>query len=276
MMKLEDVVNGAVSSFENYCDGYGNPGLNGLGYISVLTLETGKIQKRLDSELESIVAYDRAETKGTYIGQINMIQASSFCGLNGAIWGYHLAKSEKLESAVPLWKAPWSNNIEIPVYDCEPLLNAGMRLFGTTTEKRFPLLPGAHVICAVKSIQKSGPCFIWCAIALAIAEDREKAANVFMEDIGCLDKSISPDLHGQSVLKNMVTSVLLVSKDQNVNYKEIFVGYKYEWLEANEMGCAMVAAPYVVLAKNALPSSGPASMINMSLSEWERAAGFTK
>lgn len=275
-MKLEDIVNGAIGPFENYCDGYGNPGSSGLGYISVLTLETGKVQKHLDHELESIVAYDRAETKGTYIGQINMIQASSFSGLNGVVWGYHLAKAYKLESAKPLWEESCRNNMPVPVYDCEPLLNAGKRLFGTSDKKRFPLLPGAHVICAVKSIQKSGPCYVWCAVALAVAEDRETAANVFVEDIGCLEKPKNPDQHGQAVLKKMAASVMLVSKNQNIRYKEIFVGYKYEWMEENEMGCALVAAPYVVLAKRAVPPSSPALIINMTISEWERAVGFTK
>ncbi len=32
------------------------------------------------------------------IGQINMLTASSFCGLNGALWGYHLAKAESIAS----------------------------------------------------------------------------------------------------------------------------------------------------------------------------------
>lgn len=43
--KIKDIVNGAVGPFEIYCDGYGNPEANGLGYVSVLKLETGVVKK---------------------------------------------------------------------------------------------------------------------------------------------------------------------------------------------------------------------------------------
>ncbi|MBA7712407.1 Histidine decarboxylase proenzyme [subsurface metagenome] len=95
-MTIEAVVNGAVGPFDSYCDGYGNPGATGLGYISVLTLETGTVASDMDEVLEEIVSYDRAEARGTYIGQINMITASSFNGMNGAVWGYHIVKADSI------------------------------------------------------------------------------------------------------------------------------------------------------------------------------------
>ena len=82
-MKLEEVLKGAVGPFDNYCDGYGNAGSSGLGYVSVLKLQTGKVKADMDVVLESIVSYDRAESLGAYVGQINMVAASSFNGLNG-------------------------------------------------------------------------------------------------------------------------------------------------------------------------------------------------
>jgi len=75
-LTLKEVVNGTLGPFDSYCDGFGNPGSSGLGYISVLKLETGKVRTDMDKVLEEIVSYDRAETLGTYIGQINMITAS--------------------------------------------------------------------------------------------------------------------------------------------------------------------------------------------------------
>ena len=51
-----DVVNGAVGPFDDYCDGYGNPGSSGVGYISVLKLSTGTVAKTMDSVLEGIVS----------------------------------------------------------------------------------------------------------------------------------------------------------------------------------------------------------------------------
>ena len=95
-MTLDEVVNGAIGPFDDYCDGYGNPGASGLGYISVLKLSTGTVVKNLDTVLESIVSYDRAEKNDAYAGQINMLAASSFNGINGAVWGYDLARHDGL------------------------------------------------------------------------------------------------------------------------------------------------------------------------------------
>ena len=186
VLSLQDIVNGAVGPFDFYCDGYGNPGASGLGYVSVLKLQTGKVRMDMDTVLEEIVSYDRAETLGTYVGQINMITASSFNGLNGVVWGYHVAQEDSIADGTlkPLFIKKRSDGFEIPVYPVEPLLNAGERLFGTTDARRFPILPGAQVKCAVKSHTVKGPTSIWSAIALAIAEDREKDSNLFIEDAG--------------------------------------------------------------------------------------------
>ena len=88
-MSLPDVVNGAVGPFDPYCMGYLNPGASGYGYISTLKLSTGVVSMAgLDQGTEGIVSYDRCEKNDAYIGQINMLTASSFCGVKGAVWGY--------------------------------------------------------------------------------------------------------------------------------------------------------------------------------------------
>ncbi len=140
-LTIEDVVNGAVGPFDSYSDGYGNPGASGLGYVSVLTLEIGTVISDMDEVLEEIVAFDRAEAGGTYIGQINMITASSFNGINGAVWGYHVAKADAIANNTlqPLFMKKRSDGTEIPVYPVQPLLDAGKRLFGTVGQRRFPL-----------------------------------------------------------------------------------------------------------------------------------------
>ncbi|MGD2169344.1 MAG: histidine decarboxylase, pyruvoyl type [Chlamydiota bacterium] len=278
-MKLEEVVNGAVGPFDNYADGYGNLGSNGLGYISVLKLETGKVKADMDEVLEGIVSYDRAETNGAYIGQINMVTASSFNGLNGAVWGYHLAKAESIadNSIKPLFTQLRKDGKSIPVYSVEPLLDAGMRLFGTQQAKRFPLLPGAHVNCAVKSKTVQGPTSVWSAIALAIAEDREKDSNLFIEDAGAFtpeQPQENRDKYLESLLHKIAVSIVRCGDDSNVKYKEIFVGYKAEWIPEGYVGCALTCAPYVVLAKNAIPKSGPSSMLSMTIAQWEKQVGF--
>ncbi|NOZ23243.1 MAG: histidine decarboxylase [Planctomycetes bacterium] len=279
-LTLPKVVRGAVGPFDLYCDGYGNPGASGVGYISVLKLETGKVRKDTDELLEGIVSYDRAETLGTYIGQINMITASSFNGINGAVWGYHLAKADSIAdgSLKPLFKKRRSDGVEIPVYPVEPLLDAGRRLFGTNENRRFPLLPGAHVICANKSCTIKGPTSVWSAIALAIAEDRQKDSNLFIEDCGHsipAENDEARRAYLDRLMRNIAESIVRCGDDSNVKYKEIFVGYKTEWVPEGYVGCALVCAPYVVLAKKAIPAGATADrLLGMTLSGWEQAVGL--
>ncbi len=281
-MTLKEVVNGAVGPFDEYADGYGNAGSSGLGYISVLKLETGIVKKDMDNVLEGIVSYDRAETLGAYVGQINMIAASSFNGINGAVWGYHLATQDSIadKTIEPLFVTKRQDDVEVPVYPVAPLLEAGQALFGTKDDRRFHLIPGAHAACAVKSTTINGPNFVWCAIALAIAEDREKDANLFIEDCG--DSIPAQNEEGHTVyldqlLKNIALSIIRCGRDSGVKYKKIFMGYKTQWVPEGHVGCALTCAPYVVLAKNAVPKGGPpARMLDMKLSDWEAAMGFTK
>ncbi len=220
-LSLEEVVDGAVGPFDDCADGYGNSGASGLGYISVLKLETGIVKHDMDEGLEGIVSYDRAEATGAYVGQINMIAASSFNGCAGAVWGYHLAKEDSLAdgSAKPLFTRARGDGFDIPVYSVEPLLRAGKALFGTADERRFAPLPGSHVICAVKSKTISGPNSVWCAIALAIAEDREKDSNLFIEDCGDsipADSEEARIAYLDRLLENIATSIVRCGDDSNV------------------------------------------------------------
>ena len=76
-MTLADIVSGAIGSLGKFCDGYGNPGARGLGYLTVLKLEIGEAPLgEMDEVLAEIVSYDSAETTVTYLGQINAIRAT--------------------------------------------------------------------------------------------------------------------------------------------------------------------------------------------------------
>lgn len=274
-VSLEGVLAGAVSPFAKYCDGYGNNGASGNGYISVLTLGAGCVKSDMDPVLEGIVSYDRAETNDTYIGQINMITASSFCGLNGAVWGYHLAKSDALaEGKVkPLFIHEGKDGSRMTVYPVEPLLDAGRRLFGINSQRRFPMLPGAHVICATKDVTAQGPCHIWAAIAIAMAADREKDSNLFIEDCGKCGEFKSEaerKAYFDKLIRDIVECVARCGKDNDARYTEVFVGFKEAWIPEGSTGCALVAAPYVTLPKDAIPSGGAARLLDMRISEWEK------
>ena len=272
-MTRVQIVEGSVGPFDEYCDGYGNPGSSGNGYVSVLKLSTGSVLKSMDDVLEGIVSYDRAEKNDAYAGQINMITASSFSGLNGNVWGYDLARHDGLISGdvKPLMTRRRHDGVEIPIYPVWPLLEAGERLFGTARERRYPLLPGSHVICATKDVTVSGPATVWSAIALSFAQDRERDSSLFIEDVGSQVEGATQSEQANTLAARMasiVDSVMLCGEDQDVKYAEIFVGFKSEVIPAGSVGCALTAAPYLVLAKNAVPSS-PGRLLEMSLSEWE-------
>src|SRR5512136_1661648 len=123
----------AISPFDSYCDGYGMPGATGPGYVSVLKVSTGVAEKSDDMLLDGIVTYDKAEAADAYIGQINMITASSFNGLIGSIWGHDLAVAEEIRDNVqkPLFTVKQYDGSSMPVFDAAPLLKAGQSLFGT-------------------------------------------------------------------------------------------------------------------------------------------------
>jgi histidine decarboxylase len=307
---LEDIVNGAVGSFGPYCMGYMNPGASGFGYISTMKLSVDAVNVAgLDPGAAGIVSYDRCEKDDAYIGQINMGTASSFCGVNGALWGYHLAVADEINSGTlePMFTYPgplYPRDEElpsqgpVPVYPVQPLLDAAERLFGRmdqtgdgeTDLRRFPPMPGAHVICANKDFSSLGPGYFWAAIAIAIAADRTTTANLFIEDAniipavavtnpdGSTSWSPTPDQVQEQLQENLLAvckSMILCGQDQNVVYTSIFAGVKFIFADGDHWGCALTCGPYVTLAQNAIPAGGQASdILDMTIDQWEQALGL--
>jgi histidine decarboxylase len=293
-LSLSDVVNGAVGNLPRNCMGYMNPGASGSGYIATMKLSVDKVDMTgLDPGAGGIVSYDRCEKDDAYIGQINMGTASSFCGVNGALWGFHLATADAIADGKlePMFTYPGPDyppdeklppQGPVPVYPVAPLLDAAERLFGRMDKsgdseqdlRRFPPLPGAHVICANKDASDMGTGYFWSAIGIAMVEDRDTQANLFIEDCGKDTTSRSPGeahagllSHLQAVAKSMV----LCGQDQDVTFTQIFMGAKFIWTEANEWGCSLACAPYVVLAQDAVGNLGePADLLNMTISDWEQ------
>lgn len=295
--RAKDIDKTAIGPFRRYCDGYARPGAQGLGYVSVLKLATGVVAKPLDTVLDGIVAYDRAEANTAYIGQINMETASSFCGITGQVWGYDLAVADEIKNGTqqPLFtvKQKDPQRTPLPVYDAKPLLDAGIALFGTEAKRRFPPAPGAHVICANKSITVSGgpPTLpdgspdphgvqnfaVWCYIALSIAKDRDNSADLFTEDAGTWivndnqqDLKDYLDKHRRAV----VESIVLCGQDQSVVYDRTYISYAYTVIGRGQIGTALTCAPYVVIAKDAVPGGNFSALNSMTLSEWEKTVGF--
>lgn len=275
-----DVVKGAIGPYAAHCDGYGNPGAGGTGYVAVLTLKTAQTPKelaipgQLGEGLDATVAFDQAEASGAYLGQINLVTVSSFVGPNGAVWGYDVAKAAEPIERKPAKAAELPAIGGIPVRSLEPLLDAGTRLFGSRDEPRFPLLPGTPVIAAHKEISAAGPTTVWCGIALAIADDRKTNANLVMEQCGEYKPQpdgVSEDQYFRQARENLAKSVARVAKNQNVKYREILLGLKQESVREGYVGHAMATVPYVVLAREAVPLGGVERLPKMSLTDWEQA-----
>ena len=307
VISLTDVVNGAVGAFGPYCMGYMNPGASGQGYIATMKLSVDKVAMAgMDIGTGGIVSYDRCEKDDAYIGQINMGTASSFCGVNGALWGYHLAVAPQIADKMlaPMWMYPGPDyppdeklppQGPVPVYPVGPLLDAAERLFGRmdktgdgeTDLRRFPPMPGAHVICANKNASGAGPGYFWCVIGIAIAQDRDSQANLFIEDADIVPATQNPDgswspspgeveMRLEAHLHNVAKSMILCGQDQDVVYTEVFLGGKFIFAGEDEWGCALTCAPYVVLAQNAIPSPGPpAALLGLTITGWEVALNLT-
>lgn len=281
----------AVGPHGDYCDGYARPGAQGLGYVCVLKVATATVEKTDDALLDGIVALDRAEAAEAYLGQINMETASSFCGLAGQVWGYDLAVADPIAdgSQAPLFSVLQHDGSALPVFDGAPLLAAGKALFGTAAARRFPLAPGAHVICANKSVTayrpRRGPpdaargqaWGVWCYLALSIARDRRGAADLFMEDAGLWTESdreadLGRWLEGHR--RAVADSIVACGRGQDVLYRRTYISCAYTLIPPGHLGVALAVAPYIVLARNALPGGDFARLSRLTLTEWERQLGL--
>ncbi|WP_019955372.1 histidine decarboxylase, pyruvoyl type [Yoonia vestfoldensis] len=277
-MNIKDVVNNAIGPFPNNCAGYMNPPAAGYGYIAALKLSIGTVQADMDDGLDGIVSYDRAECEDAYIGQINMLTASSFCGVNGAVWGHDLARHDGLAGGLilPKMTLPRHDGQPVPILPLTPLLDAAYRLFGSRDQRRFNPLPGAMVVCANKSrtVNPTKSTTVWCALALAIAEDRSTTANLFIEDAS--DTEATGEQPLEQLERNIALSILRCGQDQGVAYQSIYIGSKQLTIPHGIVGCALACAPYVTLPPAAIPAGHvPADLTDMTLSQWENSLGLT-
>ena len=127
---------------------------------------------------------------------------------------------------------------------------------------------------------------VWCFLSLAIVENREQDACLFVEDAGFFADEFTygkvKALDEQEVTKKLdkkthqvTRSQLLCGKNQNVTFKEIFVSYRYLRVNQDHYGTAFMCAPYVTLAGNAYPPGGASQLASMSLEEWQESVQAT-
>lgn len=253
-----------------YCFGYcfePEISLRNPFYTAAVVLTEAKTEKKLthliSKKLDEINAFDLAESKGPYLGQLNLITVSSFIGPNGYLWGHEIAETENIRDHL------MTSIRGIKVFSAEPLIEASLQLFGTRDKQHFPPIPGAHTPCAAKSIEKLGPCYIYGGIGIGIVKDRTLHANLLMEDIGYAkdineQTSISEENQMQIQIARSLTEI---AKNQNVALQEIFVSTRKLFVAQNEVGCILAAVPYVTLPKVAFPPKIK-DLSTLSLSEW--------
>lgn len=268
-----------VGPFDRYCCGSGTEPkaayvtapLIGIGVAPLACSHSGS------SLLDHTIAFDRAEADTANITQTNMICVSSFNGLQGLLLGYDLLNQPRCSH--PLLNLPTTE-----VLDATPLFAATKALFGTVEAKHFPIAPGQHLPCAAKTSYQTGPCLLYGALAIAIAERREQNADLFLEDLGTLpnpctknagsimdtDEAACPDQEVM-VLGHLVDAVGRISDNLGVRYCRVFVGFRSRRIEVGEVGSVLTAVPYIRLAKRAVPDNRPETLGEYSVSEWEAA-----
>ena len=271
------IISRSVGSYENWCASAGI--LPGGGYIAAPLIGFGLCADEAEGSspmLQSIVAFDRAESSTANLTQTNLIRVSSFCGVNGLLWGYDLAR-QPLRPHHALADSFGDSNRK--VYDLEPLCDATQALLGTVKAPLFPIAPGEHLVCAYKSHTVRGACRLYGAMAIAIAADRSRHADLFMEDHGVLSYSEGEDTHNQDaqaqenrMLRHLLRSVEQVGENLGVEYSKVFIGLRSWWVPEGHVGCVLTAAPYLHLARNAVPRQ-PSDLLDMTLDEWVSEVG---
>jgi histidine decarboxylase len=245
----KEILKEAKSPHENYCMGYPGQGPYFTGFIMGSSSVSIKLGNEGSSVLDRINAFDVAEVDNTYLGQINMITVSSFCGPHGLLWGYDIAKEDFFSVNEILEEKDIEEFHGTEIYNGKNLRLATKKLFGTRDDKKFPLFPGSHVFTAQKFISSPGPINLYGAFAVGIPENRDVNACLFMEDVGEIKKNTMEE--ERKLLKNIIRSVREIGKNQKVNYKAIYTDIITQKVGNNEMGGVLVASPYFLLAKNA-------------------------
>lgn len=221
------------------------------------------------------LAFDRAESETANLTQTNMVSVSSFNGVQGLLLGYDLLRQ-------PLTPHPLLPDSP-GVYDAAPLFAATRALYGTVAAKRFPVHPGQHLLCAAKTHYAQGPALLYGAIGIGIAHERALDADLFLEDVGALP-DLPANLLAQAtdleraqerqrveavVLSRLVDAIEAIGDNLGVRYAHCFVGLRARFVPEGEVGCALVAVPYVHLARASVPAGGIATLAALSCQQWE-------
>lgn len=274
---IRRILQNATGPHAGYCEGFGNHDSKGC-YVTTPVIAAGEATVKSSHGrslvLEQIQAFDTAEAEGAYIGQINLIAVSSFCGLNGVIWGHDIMKSEKV-----LLKPPRSAEVgtEVPIYDIGSLLLASKRLYGGAKHRKFPIIPGSIVPAAYKTISEVGPVTLFGGLAIGIPKDEARSAALFMEFVGSVPGLVTgpgAELELSDIMDNLVASTIEVGTNHDIGFKMIYVGARSRSVDKGRIGCVLVAVPYVTLATRAVNERLLNNLEDAGIEDWEAETGL--
>jgi pyruvoyl-dependent arginine decarboxylase (PvlArgDC) len=194
--------------------------------------------------LDEIVAFDLAEVDTAMLGGINMTTVSSFLGPKGLLLGYDVgvAPGPRL---VPLGAGE-----PLPVSgDGAPLLAASLGLLGTLDDPLMPFHPGSLVPCAHRAHYQHGSAELFAGVGVGIPRDRGAHPCVLMEDAG----EVQPGTSEADLRRALEESVRVIAEIQRIPLAQVLVCLRLRRVPAGEIGCALVACPYLRPAREALP-----------------------
>lgn len=259
-----------VGDLEAHCQGTADSDR----YVTALNVASAKAKRRFvhagSDLLDRINAFDLAESGRMNMGQINLIEVSSFCGPLGLLWGRDIAAHPGLRGSLREALTQW-DGARVPVYDGEPLIDASKELFGTIAQPVFPLAPGTHCPTASKSVTHVGQGTIYAACAFGVRAEGAASASIIMEDVGLVRPDAARDMASvEAAVKHAAAeSVLAVAANQRTVCSEIFVSFVSESVAEDEVGCCVTLVPYFRLARRAAPD-GIGRLRSVPLPEWKR------
>lgn len=264
--KSEGLLGRCVGPFERHCAA--TPMSPDSAYVAAPLLAFGTAPLLASASLSRTVAFDRAEAAEANVTQTNMVRVSSFNGPSGLLLGHDVLPS----GIEPSRLAPDRPE----ACDAGPLFAATRSLFGTVGARRFPAMPGQHLLCAYKEAFLEGPGLMYAAFAIGLPEDRGRDADLFMEDVGALDSEEDAESQRRALADALLDSAALVGENLRVRYACVLVGVRVHAVPEGSVGCALAAAPYVQLARAAVPEEGAEALGRLSPQEWERrvSGGF--
>jgi len=269
-------VNRYTSEFRRHCQGASDTDR----YFVAMNVSAGKVgtvSGGPGGKIDEVLAFDRAESTGTYIGQVNAIRVSSFCSPHGLVWGYDAARAtpepRHLLTSIKQW-----DGSDVPIYRGTVLTRAAKSLFGTRQHPRFPLSPGTLLPVAMKEVEARGPAILFAGCAVGIRSTEGEGASVLMEVADVLSPSgggESPRIRLEAVRRHLAESVLIVARNQGTKVASVFVKLIWLRVDQDEVGCCMSFVPYFRLAADAMPAGGLDVLRTMSLDDWIRWTGET-